>query len=214
MTTTLTQPATYSDLIQSESYFNPYFFNGKQVNHLVFYDSINGTELIPNWDGIRWFGGGSNNDYPLMRLPFEFKKKNIIDLTSKQAFYTSYKSKYSYDKGKIVLYIPIQLLDSFQDLGENLKFETETDKQYRHDYSFKVLAKKTEFAYNKETETATYPVSDLKEFTIQFSGHYITKLKPLGKKIETITEKIKTVCPELSKYTIERMLTVCNITLK
>lgn len=202
---------TYSDLVKTESYYNPMFLNGRQIEHLVFYDADKGTEILNGWDGLRWFG--SNNNYPLIRFPFEFKKANKVDLTRKDAYYTTFQHTYSYDKGKIVLYIPIHLVDSFTDLGEVLQFETDTEKNFRHSYSFKVMAQSDEY-YLDEFEELKSRTTELKECTIEFSGRYRMELKPFGEKVKTITERIKTVYPEISVYDVEKIMTVCNVELK
>ncbi len=206
-TETLTQ---YSDLVKTEDCYNPMFLNGKQINHLVFYDHKTGNKLLGNWEGLRWFG--SNNKYPLIRFPFEFKRANKIDLSRKDAFYVSHTKSYQTRK-EIALYIPISLMEEFKDLGEKMDFETDTEKHYRHDYSFNVMAKCDEY-YLNENEEFKSRVTDIKYTTITFSGQYRTELKPFGQKVNAITEKVKTVYPEISSYLIEQMLTVCDITIK
>lgn len=211
---TTTTKNTISQLVRQASYFNPMFLNGKEINHIVFYDANEGKTLLePDNENVRWFNsGGSNNDYPLVQFPFEFKKANKIDLTRKDAFFTYYAYKYNFDKGKIVLYIPIHLLTDFKDLGEEERFQTDTEINYLHNYQFTTLAQKVEpVIINDEVEWKT---SELKPFNIQFHGYYRIELKPLGKKIEEITEKVKTVYPGISKYTIEQIMEVCDITIK
>ena len=199
-----------SQLLRSSSCFNPMFLNGKEINHLVFFDCVKGeTILSPENENVRWFG--SNNEYPEINLPFEFKKANKIDFTRKDAFYTSYNYKYNFDKGKIVLYIPIQLLEDFKDEGEKMDFETAQDKKYLHHYSFKVQARKIE--HEVKDGQLLYNTGEVKTHTLKFNDYYRTELKPFGQEVENITTAFKKVCSNISTYEVERLLQICEIKL-
>lgn len=201
-----------TQLLRKHDCFNPMFLNDKEINHLVFYDCIKGeTILSPENENVRWFGS-NNNQYPEINFPFAFKRGNKVDLTRKDAFYTSYAYKYNFDKGKIVLYIPVQLLDNFQDLGEKLDFETETDKKYLHHYSFDVMAKA--IYHEIQDGELKYLTSEVTKQTLSFHGYYRTELKPLGEKVAKIAAAFKGINSNIGTYEIERMLTVCDITLK
>jgi hypothetical protein len=62
-----------TQLKQHESWFNPMYLDGKEINHIIFFDNVTGeTILEPDNTNVRWFGNNvrwfshSNNDYPII----------------------------------------------------------------------------------------------------------------------------------------------------
>lgn len=193
-------------LTQHESWFNPMYLDGKEINHIIFFDNVTGeTILEPDNNNVRWFGN-SNNDYPTICFEFEFKRKNIIDLKSKSAFYTSYKYKYSMDKGKIVLYIPVQLLENFKVQKNVFQFETDLDKKYFDVFSFDTIATKKTGKFDKEQDKVIYSTDEPIKQTLTFHSYYKTKLKKFGAKVEETETILKENGITISSYDLTKLL--------
>ena len=213
-------------LKRCNDFMNPYSLvtdkKNIEINHIVFFDSEIGKEILTEGNtNIRWFGKSSNNEFPTIIFDFETPKKSKeINFTNKKPFYINYESRYNFDKGKIVLYIPIQLLNNFKYLGEVFDFETETEIKYKPTYSFDVNASKIDLHECNKTKENNfkgyeYRTSEIKEHTIIFNDYYKTVLKPLGEKIELISNKLNEIGIEnVYKYDLEKMLSAFDIELK
>jgi len=192
-----------TQLKKEQACYNPMFLDGKEINHLVFFDATTGkTILEPENDRIKWFG--NNNDYPVLEFPFEIKRRNKIDLNRVESFYTSYNSQWSSDKGRIVIYIPIQLLENFQSLGENLDFQSETAKHFCSSFSFDCLAVR-EYPKLNEVGEVVYLTSELEKTTLTIKGRRRTEKKELGNKIDAVCSFLKSQRITVSSYDIEQI---------
>lgn len=210
-------------LKRMSEFMNPYLLitekGNKEINNIVFYNSETGKELLSEGNtNIRWFG--SNNEFPEMQFNFaEPRRKNEVDLKSVAPFYVAYKSRLNFYKDKIVLYIPIQKLENFKYLGILFDFETDIDKKSLPTYSFDVQCSKINLHKCKKTAENKlngyeYRTSEVKKHTIKFNDYCVTELKPLGEKLEKLYEAAKSAKMDVSKYDIEKMLNVFEITIK
>lgn len=200
-----------TELTQKQNWFNPMYLESKEINHIVFFDNETGeTILEPTNENIRWFGN-SNNDYPMVSFPFEIKRKNSIDLKSKSAFYTSFNYKYSMDKGKIVIYIPIQLLENFKCEKNVFQYETETDKKYFDVFSFDTIAIKKVGSLD-ENEKLIYSNGEPTKHTLTFHGYYKEVLKKLGRKVEATESIFKEYGINISTYDLAKLLKKYELT--
>jgi hypothetical protein len=194
-------------LAQSNTFFNPYFLDGKQVKKINFFDYKTGL-IVFNTDWFSSFGG--NNDYPEISFPFEIKRRIKINLDIKQSFYCK-----SANKGEINIYIPIQLLDNYTHTKDVLKYETETEYTYTDIFSFDLECKKDGRKLN-EFEEVEYIVLDSEIRIVKVSSNYKTVLKEFGVKVQNIKDAIKAdnYLSDISVYTIERLMKHLNITIK
>lgn len=193
--------------------FNPYFLQQDkklQIDRMHFFNSETGTILF----STGWFNnGGSNNQTPKVTFPFSISKKREQDLTKNVAFYMPMVSKYSFDKGKIDLFIPIQLLPDFKEVKKVFRFETETAKHYQDEYSFNLLAIRKLYRLNEMEQLESYSgPEEVQE--IKATGQYMQELKPFGEKVKEVTEKLNASGLDVSKYDIEKILTVYDMQLK
>lgn len=200
-------------LAQSSKFYNPYFINGKEVNHIIFYSCETGKTIFKEGayiESVRWFG--SNNEYPQILLPFnEVKKKNKVALFSKVAFVVKYESKYKFDAGKVVLYIPIESLENWKH-EENVKgFESNTQTEYFDKFSFDIECSAYERSLN-ELEQLVYTETEIKTHTIVFKANYNFVSTDFGVKCNEIAAKCKENNIKLSSYDVEKMLKIFNIT--
>jgi hypothetical protein len=205
-----------TEVKQHQSFFNPLFLDGREINHFVFFDRERGTTLLePTNENVRWFkNGGSNNDYPSIIFDFEIKRKNVIDLTSKKAFYSKYESKYNFDKGKIVVYIPIQLLKDFTVDKKVFQFETATDKNYLDIFTFKTMAVKKARKLNEDGSGVTYFNTELSEEVIKFHGYYISEPTDFGAQVNEVEEVLKSNGVKVSSYDLEKIMNLYTLTKK
>lgn len=73
---------TTTQLKKAKEWFNPYFFEGKQVKKLIFFKE--GQELA----FINWFTNGvSNNRVPMLDFESPIHNKRKIDLVTKQVYF-------------------------------------------------------------------------------------------------------------------------------
>lgn len=211
---------------QIEQGFNPLFLEtetGKnlEINHFVFYDYLTGKEVVNNegsiyefYENIRWFNNsGSNNEFPILIFDFSIIKKKDHNLTRNYAYYVNYKSKYSFDKNKIVVFIPVQILTNYKTEKDVFQFETETEKKYFDMFFFDVKAVKREYRINDLKEIQYYN-GELKTHTLKFHGYYKNVKTDLGKKIDLIKEVLDKNNININSSDIENIMKHFEITIK
>jgi len=184
---------------QSQIGFNPYFFNGKQIQNIYFYDN---TGIVAK---CRWFNdGGSNNDFKEFDLPTEnIKRKNKVDYSKDVFFYIKNDERHS--EG-INLHIPINTIPH-KFLGKQLNFETKTEKNFYDVLEIELSSVKRCHRLN-DLQKIEYYYDEKKLNTITIKYKYSTELKPYGDKLKDLQEKIQNALKvdHFSKYDIERLI--------
>ncbi len=200
---------TVSTLERTSSFFNPSFFNGYQVERIIFFDPNKGEKITD----AKWFGSGSNNDYKKMSFGFEIKNRRKTDLTRNEAFYTS--STYKYKSGATIdIFVPISFVQ-FKELGEVERYSNENGTQYENKYSFIIdSGVKIDCTYNKKLDKLVYFDKDVNNFTIEFTKHSRFVKSAKGKKAARIYDKVKHINSSLSEYDINKMLDVLNMSVR
>lgn len=178
------------------SYFNPYFFNGLQIENIKFFDK-SGVLF-----SVKWFtDSGSNNKYPEIELPEDIKRKNKIIFDKDVFFYV--KGRDNYD-----LYLPINKINhSFT--GEKLHYKTDTHTHYYSTVEIELLSVKEMHRINKETDKLEYYLSEKKPHLIEVRYNYRSEQTKLGNKIQRIKEKANQhlgIHGKLSSYQIEELI--------
>lgn len=195
MTTNVTakQNEVKSIIKQTANWYNPYSFEGKEVDRIRFYNE-NG-EIV----SVNWFG--SNNDFPELNLPFEIRRALKLNFTKKDAFYI--KAKDCSYASRIDIYIHESLLN-LQNLGEKRK-EYNTDIRYRTEYVISVHASKKQMKLDKELDKVIYSTSSVELHNIIFSGNYRFEKNDEGKRLQDIRQVVEECGLDLSECDIQRL---------
>lgn len=195
MTTNVTakQNEVKSIIKQSASWYNPYSFEGKEVDSIRFYNESG--EIV----SINWFG--SNNDYPELNLPFEIRRAIKLNFTKKDAFYM--KAKDCSYASRVDIYIHESLLN-LQNLGEK-RTDYDTSIQYRTEYTISVQASKKQVQFDKKLDKAFYTVSDIEQRDITFYGNYHFEKNDEGKRLQNIMTIAKECGLNWSEYDIQNL---------
>ena len=107
--------------------YNPHFLlidsrKSKEVNEIRLFDK----------DGVkhsfRWFvdNGGYHGINHNITIDVEIKRKIKEDFSLNCAFYMSYKGDYGFEKGNVILYIPISVLTIVEHDRNTTEYTTET----------------------------------------------------------------------------------------
>lgn len=195
MTTSANKPVSEvkSIIKQSASWYNPYSFEGKEVDRIRFYNESG--EIV----SINWFG--SNNDFPELNLPFEIRRAIKINFTKKDAFYI--KAKDCSYASRIDIYIHESLLN-LQNSGEK-KTEQTTRIDYRTEYTISVQASKKQMNYDRELDKVTYNISDVEQRDITFYGNYRSEKNDEGARLQNIMTIAKECGLNWSEYDIQNL---------
>ena len=188
-------------LARQESWFNPYFFNGNEVNKIIIFNE-NG-EIF----NFRWLGYGSNNDTDKLFFDFEIKRAIKVDFSRKYAFYHKVISRDEFN-----IYIPADFIQ-FEDKGSIKKYENIYGHSVYQVFEIKVFCIKPTFEkqangdYKKISQEPQWHKFEIEKF--------ISKEKSeKGREAEEISARAKSVGVDLFPYELEKLSKVLNITLK
>jgi hypothetical protein len=179
---------TPTTIERNAPYLNPYFFNGKKINRLVFFKD--GNELAR----INWFSlNVSNNRVPLIDFETPIQNKRKIDLNTKQTYYFD---------GNIYIHADIvnfKFIDSTKEDMEN---------EYRIQYKFQIsVLCQTEEPYIDDQEQYRIRLTDLQKRDLIET--YAVEFEPKPQLIEAkkLAEEFKSVLNvDISKYDIYKLL--------
>jgi hypothetical protein len=173
--------------------YNPYYVDDREVNKIIFYKD--GKELV----STKWFDSG-NNIYPTIYFDFEIKRKNKVDMSTKQAFYVKAKKDW-YDKESVYdLYIPAEFV-GLEELGEKVFIETDTYTSYCNHFRVHIFA---DGLHDNECE-----------FEINFHSNVTRTVKSdFGTKVATLEAEFKEKNINVTSYHIEQILKYYDITPK
>jgi len=182
--------------------FNPYFLNGKQVEKMIFFNPQTAEIVFSE----RWFNNsGSNNQYPSVTFNFDIPKKNIKDLTRQTAFCMSIRE--GYDKGKLLLYIPISLLQNYQVEKDVFQFETDTDKHYKDIHSFDVVCVLKECKLDENNENRlVYFNGEEKSQTVKVGSGYRSIKNSFGAKVAEVLQDLTDKKVDVKSYALEKIM--------
>jgi len=177
------------------SFYNPFFLNDKgkerEIEEIQIYNEKG--EIVFK---LRWFSGSkyTNNRNGLTAV--ELKQEIIRRIKPKfdgKTFFVSYKGRYSFDKGKAILYIPIKDLEIKEIERQTKNFETYTEDLVVYQVNEKEIyfsnyekPRKTKENIKNERIEKLIKNSRFSDFSWKIKNH----LKELKKLIEDI-EKIK-----------------------
>lgn len=201
------------------SCYNPFALCGEsklhficaEVNTIYFYDPTTQTEVASS----RWFG--SNNDFRTLELcpGIEPKTKRKIDLSSTTPFLVSSNSticagmKKSHD-----LYIPTTMVPVTL---ERIDRGTELDGMLHHTYdraTITATACKRTYRKNDFGQIVSEYPAEATEQTIVFDCNHTYEDTPLAKRYDHLAEVATKAGLKLSRYEVERLARVFNITEK
>lgn len=180
---------------------NPFFFEGKEINNIIFYKE---GKIIAN---VNWFG--SNNVYKSVEFDFEVKKAVKINLNRKDSYYLRNDKEWckSYD-----LYICSDLVE-LKSLGisEGAKcwYHTETHETFE----IKLFGERYKYFRNELGEFDRTPIKG--EYIEKFSCNYNFEKTKEMVKCEKLASEMSKVChKEISSYDVHDLLESFNITPK
>lgn len=183
-------------LVKNVSWYNPYFFNGMEVEKVNIYDK-NGVLF-----GFKWIG--SNNITSDVTFNFETKRAIKLNFDRKDSFYIK-------KDGKITIYIFHGLIN-YQYIDRKKRYETEMGYQLYDVYSIALNCKKT--LYKKVNDDFISYYSDQGDFSFEIEVFINSVDSSLAKECKQISEKSAEAGVGLSFYDIQRLKKVINISLK
>jgi hypothetical protein len=185
--------------LTTQACYNPFFFEGKVIQYLVFYKD--GKEL----GKTKWFGD-SNNRTPEVYFPFDIPKKLKLDLTGKGAFYMKAHSEgYSRDSAYNI-YIHADLVN-FQHKGEKVHSDCDTYTSYIEHYSADIFCKRPSWGDADATPAL---------HTLHFTAPLVSRSekKELGKQVDALAEICKEKNIRIGAYELQQLMKHFDITLK
>jgi hypothetical protein len=192
---------------QEQSFYNPYFFNGKKIDNIVFFKEGQ-IIAVTNWFKER----GSDNDYPSFNLNEEIKLKRKIDFNSKNSFIAKTTEDINTYEANYTLYIKLDNYD-YSLLGESLNYETDTHKHYKSKLKISLDSVKRVLSYNKEKdETKSDYIFD--NYLISVDYGFRSEKKPKQKKIEKLEKLFNDKNLGLNQWQIKELLNICNLSVK
>lgn len=183
-------------LVKNVSWYNPYFFNGKEVESVNVYNE-NGVIF-----GFNWIG--SNNITNDVAFDFETKKAIKLNFNRKDSFYIQ-------KDGKITIYIYHELIN-YKYIGRKKRYETEMGYQVYDVYSISLNCKK--ILYKKVNDDFVSYYSGQSDFDFEIEVFVKSVDSSLAKECKQISEKSAEAGVNLSYYDIQRLKKVINISLK
>lgn len=183
-------------LKRNASWYNPYFFNGMEVEKVNIYNE-NGVIF-----GFNWIG--SNNITNDVTFNFETKKAIKLNFDRKDSFYIK-------KDGKITIYIFHGLIN-YQYIDRKKRYETEMGYKLYDVYSIALNCKK--ILYKKVNDDFVSYYSDQSDFSFEIEVFINSVDSSLAKECKQISEKSAEAGVELSFYDIQRLKKVINISLK
>jgi len=192
---------------QEQSFYNPYYLNGKKIDAIVFYKQ--GKKI----GQTNWFKDfGSNNDYPEVYLPEQIKNKRKINLNSKDSFLAKTTNDIDPYNGNYTLYLN---LDNYYYTIEKL-VPSHSDKYYNRfkDIMYiKLDALKRVLILDEETKEKNYITVD-NNYTIKVEMNFISQRTKEQRSIEKLTELLNSKNIDVSEWQIRQIKEICNISVK
>ena len=183
-------------LVKKESWYNPYFLNGMEVEKVNIYNE-NGVIF-----GFKWIG--SNNITNDVVFDFETKKAIKLNFNRKDSFYIK---KY----GKITIYIYHELIN-YKYIGREEKYKTEMGYSLYDTFSITLNCKK--ILYKKVNDDFVSYYSEQGDFDFEIEVFVKSVDSSFAKECKQISEKCTEAGVNLSYYDIQRLKKVINISLK
>lgn len=183
-------------LVKSVSWYNPYFFNGMEVEKVNIYNE-NGVIF-----GFKWIG--SNNITNDVTFNFETKKAIKLNFDRKDSFYIR-------KDGKITIYIYNELVN-YKYIGRDERFKTEMGYQVYDVYSIALNCKK--ILYKKVNDDFVSYYSGQSDFDFEIEVFVESVDSSLAKECRQIEKKCAEAGVNLSYYDIQRLKKVIDISLK
>lgn len=183
-------------LVKQSSWYNPYFFNGMEVEKVNIY---NETGVI---FGFNWIG--SNNNTNDVTFDFETKKAIKLNFERKDSFYIR-------KEGKITIYIHHEFIN-YKYIGMDEKYKTELGYSVYDIYSITLNCKKT--LYKKVNDDFVSYLSEQGNFDFEIEVFVKSVDSDFAKECKQISEKCKEAGVNLSYYDIQRLKKVINISIK
>lgn len=183
-------------LEKSASWFNPYFFDGMEVEKVNIYNE-NGIIF-----GFKWIG--SNNITNNVAFDFETKKAIKLNFDRKDSFYIR-------KDGKITIYIHHELVN-YKYIGREKRFETEMGFRVYDVYSIALNCKK--ILYKKVNDDFVSYYSEQGDFDFEIENFVESVDSSLADECKQISKKCAEAGVNLSFYDIQRLKKVINISLK
>lgn len=182
---------------QDQSFFNPYFFEGKQVQNIYFFTK----------EGIKantkWFGR-SNNEHPEIVFNFEIKRKLKPDFNLNHGFYL--KNNERHFEG-INIYLPLSKFN--YEIKENvLNYKASLRTSY-YDILNIELKSKAKLHRLNENNKLEYYIDDLKYNLIEVRYNHRSIDTKHGKKCRKLADefnKVFNVENKISFYDVDRLL--------
>lgn len=187
-------------ILTTTSCLNPFFCDGKEIKNIIF--TVKGEEV----GRCNWFcGGGSNNDFYKVILPFEapFKRKHAPG----KAYIIKEENAYN-------LYIPVELLQGVE-FKNHVKGFSSLGRDYFFNYiTFECVAIKKVF-YLDELERIKIKKGpeELQQINVQIKT--TSEETPEGKEAQALAQLAKEKgLKEIDYYTAFHLLQHFNVTLK
>lgn len=173
---------------RSKDWFNPYFFEGKQVKKLIFFKE--GQELA----SINWFTNGvSNNRVPLLDFESPIHNKRKIDLETKQVYFF---------KDSIYIHGDLVNFEFIDSVREDMEYEI----RIVHKFKINILCKVEEGYLNELGEYRTRVTEPQKR---ELKETYSVDFEPKPQLVEArkLQEDFKNILNvDLSQYDICKIL--------
>ena len=192
---------------QESSFYNPYYLEGRKIDAIVFY--LEG-EIIAKTNWFKTYGG--NNGYKSFELNEEVKRKNKIDLFSKNSFISKTTEEIDAYGEDYSLFINLDKY-TYNLLGESFSHESDCYKSYKSKMNIDLFAVKKDSSYDKDNDKMIYfDNEDLHTITVEY-GHRSEK-KPKQLKVEKLQKLFEANNLNIQQYEISKILDLCNLSVK
>lgn len=187
-------------LVKKESWYNPYFLEGKKVDYIAIFDE-NGVIF-----DFKWLGSGSNNETEKLFFDFNIKRSIKTDYSRKDAFY-----RHGNGDG-LIIYIPANLID-WENKGEMQKYKDIYGHSVYQVFNINVLCETPEYIKLKNGDYEKIN-SEPKKKTFTIEKYIRTEKTDKGKYAEEILQAASSVNVPLSSHQLEKLETILNISIK
>lgn len=199
-------------IIKNAGFISCYLIDGREVNRMRIFDKSG----ILFETSAGWF---ERKEYPnriqafmLPKCPVRKLKEN---LTVSYPYYLSDKDAPSYEKSRVILYIPAEMV-SFKNTGEIVLFDFEDRTSYSNSCEITLHAQCQEYVKDENSlDGFKYIEDEFKTITIQQHTRITREeLKQLGKDIAHLEGQFKQLGIKVNQYEVEQILKNFTVTKK
>ena len=200
----------HTTIIRNCGFISCYQVDGREVNKIRIFDKTGiRFETSSGWFERKEYP----NRIPAFMLPERPVRKLKENLTVSYPYYISDKDAPSYEKNRVILYLPAEMV-SFKDTGEIVLFDMEERISYANSCEITIHAQCSEYVKDENSlDGFKYITGEFKDITIQEHTRVTREeLKQLGKDIEELEASFKQLGIIVNSYEIGRILKNFTVT--